>query len=53
MQAAWSEQASEEEIAAAGHVIDHDSGDDISCPACGASAEAQTEYCPDCGLRIG
>ena len=53
MQTAFTESASEEEIAAADHVVDHDSGGDISCPACGASAQAESEHCPDCGLRIG
>ena len=37
---------------AALHVIDHDSGEAITCPACGSETAAGAEHCSDCGLRV-
>lgn len=52
LDSSWREGASDEEIAAADHFVNHD-GDEASCPACGTECEPGTEKCPDCGLRIG
>ena len=53
LEAAWASEASEEELAAASHIINHHEDGEITCPACLHEFEAGPTACPDCGLNLG